>query len=113
MNKTDEGTQDLSRATPPTPIEVGDNLDTILHKLWLVFYENSTLTSMSDTYFIAETEAKAQLTSLINQTVSKELEDLKQFKGSYIGIDGKRVDNIIHHAIIDNRIEFYRGKSNE
>ena len=47
----------------------------VLHTLWLVFYENSTLTSMADTYYIAELEAlKATLA-----TVSKHLPEKKVF----------------------------------
>lgn len=44
-------------------------LEEILHKLWLEFYENSTLTSMSDTYFIAQEEAKAAIQALYKDSL--------------------------------------------
>lgn len=52
--------------------------------------------------YIADRETKARI---------DELERLKQWNGSYIGIGGKRVDNMLHHDVIDNRIKAL--KSNE
>lgn len=33
-----------------------------------------------------------------------ELEGLKQYCGAYIGIGGRRVDNMLHHDVIDARL---------
>lgn len=34
-----------------------------------------------------------------------ELERLLEWNGAYIGIDGKRVDNMVHHRVIEERLE--------
>lgn len=39
------------------------------------------------------------------KAVVAELEKLKQYNGAYIGIDGKRVDNMVHHSLIDEAIK--------
>lgn len=54
------------------------------------------------------TEAKAALHSMLieaeNRGGVRELERLRQFHGAYIGIDGKRVDDMVSHRMIDDHI---------
>lgn len=54
--------------TTNEPVEVGDNLDTLVDK-WIPHYGHQYCQSPCPNFL-----AKAELTSLINQTVSKELE---------------------------------------
>lgn len=42
---------------------------------------------------------------LIRKARIEELERLKQYNGAYIAIGGKRVNNMVHHQVIDDRIE--------
>ena len=53
----------------PTNPTLQAELEQVLHTLWLVFYENSTLTSMADTYYIAELEALTAILATLQTAV--------------------------------------------
>jgi ribosomal protein L4 len=55
----------------------------------------SQLMSLIDTYTAQQSLIRAK----------EELEKLKQYNGAYIGIDGKRVDNMVHHTVIDEAVK--------
>lgn len=95
-------------------VEVGDNLDTLLRR----YMAHTTPAG------IARAEAKAQLTSLINQIVSKELEGIKNDPtippdcpgDCKIKDPNMPLQEHWHHvtiAALNARLEFYRGKEKE
>jgi hypothetical protein len=63
-----------------------DWLENTLKELWLEFYNNSTLTAMSDTYYIAQVEAKAAINAKITELlVATRLNELKHRADDIIG----------------------------
>lgn len=122
-----------SRELAPSPTGV-DNLDTLLDTFSSEVrdihtrYMKREIERIDQTvreYEKSKAKAKAELTSLINQTVSKELEDLlgqlpkkwilqqedwHKYETQYQEHD-KVIDNIF--KLMQARVEFYRGKSKE
>lgn len=90
-----------------TPVEVGDNLDTI-RKRYARKVDSLNWQSIS---YQKEANKKfnEQLTSLINQIVSKELEDVQKeiMNLTWGGARGAEACS----EIVAKHVEFYRGKS--
>lgn len=56
-------------------------------------------------------ELFAYIDALIQQVSDQRVREfaarLKQYNGAYIGINGRRVGNMVHHTIIDQNLEYY------
>jgi hypothetical protein len=55
-------------------------------------------------------EVNQSIHQLITDEVLGVLEELKQYNGAYIGIDGRRVENMLHHDVITKIEERYRDE---
>lgn len=109
-------TKPLSELAPsPTGV---DNLDTLMHDFGVgvekVASRSPNNYGVEDIAEMAEVfnKAKAELTSLINQIVSKELEGLPKNKlHDHINDVGQRKDiAIVNYRFIEDRIAFYESK---
>lgn len=50
---------------------------------------------------ISENELVIFIQAEITKARTELLDELLQFNGAYIGIDGKRVENMVHHDVIE------------
>ena len=50
-------------------------------------------------------EARTAIQALITAEKKKMLNGLLEYNGAYIGMDGKRVDNMVHHIVIEEEIK--------
>lgn len=97
-----------TQSTPNTAIEAELEITDILREFKLE-------TDGQNCWYDELVNAKAAIRVLINTQAEERAnarvkafaEELKKYNGAYIGIGGRRVDNMVHHQVIDEVLTKY------
>lgn len=108
MTTTDSQSQDNGLPSRPVPpLNEGAETLTLLQEMVLKIVGCSegngfSKVEIANIYKLIATAERA--------AIKKNLERLKQYNGAYIGMDGKRVNNMVSHSIIDELLAELSGE---